>query len=354
MQRERFFFLDFLKAISIISVVSFHSVFVPFSTYSSSAKILEIIFSPLRFCVPVLLVISFFLLGRNLHKDDIRKHDLIRTRLIRLLPPTIFWFSLSTLLDLLTGKSVYYIAYRMLFGESFLGAYYLIVLFQLIPFSILFKDVLLRTKVHIVFAITLSVQYILFLTIYGLKYGDYSQVIKGIETLQRIPFWYWFSYASIGVCLYRERRFFLKLSFKTPLQIKSLVLLGLGVGFLIENAFLIRLFGNRTAPFEYFMFSCLISAPIVFLCCMNINPDENPLWLNRSISMLSKYSLGIFCINGILSRVFLSIGSTYLRDFSFSFMQILSIKLVGWIFLLLVSLVGSILLSKMGLKRMVC
>jgi surface polysaccharide O-acyltransferase-like enzyme len=84
--RDRLFFLDLLKAVAIISVVSFHSIFVPFSTYKDSALALEVIFSPLRFCVPIFLTISFFLFERGLinrphiHSWILKKKDWTFTR----------------------------------------------------------------------------------------------------------------------------------------------------------------------------------------------------------------------------------------------------------------------------------
>ena len=66
----RLFPIDVLKAVSIVAVVSFHSIFVYTSTYTSVSYPLDILFAPLKFCVPLLLTISFFLLKRGLEKKN--------------------------------------------------------------------------------------------------------------------------------------------------------------------------------------------------------------------------------------------------------------------------------------------
>ena len=89
--QNRIFPLDFLKALSIIAVVSFHGIFIPESTYENSKYWVDVIFSPLRFCVPVLFTISFFLLRRSLDSGSVDSTlQLAKRRLARLLIPTLF------------------------------------------------------------------------------------------------------------------------------------------------------------------------------------------------------------------------------------------------------------------------
>ncbi len=106
-QPDRLFSLDLLKAISIAAVVSYHSVFVPRSTYTTSLLPLDTAFASLRFCVPVLFTISFFLFDRGLTN---RCNELIlssiRKRLVRLAIPIAFWFSLAATLKLITGNDL--------------------------------------------------------------------------------------------------------------------------------------------------------------------------------------------------------------------------------------------------------
>ncbi|MEM9925832.1 MAG: acyltransferase family protein [Cyanobacteria bacterium P01_D01_bin.50] len=103
---ERFFFLDFLKAISITSVVSYHAIFVPRSTFITSNGILETLFAPLIFCVPVFLTIYFIIFECQIAQSSIQsKLPLLKKRLIRLVIPTLFWFGVATGLKIIDGNS---------------------------------------------------------------------------------------------------------------------------------------------------------------------------------------------------------------------------------------------------------
>ncbi|MDB9315917.1 acyltransferase family protein [Spirulina sp. CS-785/01] len=101
---QRIFALDFLKAISIAAVVYYHSMFFPISTYSQVAIAELILSAPLRFCVPLLLTLSFILFEHKLQKTETVLR-LTRKRLNRILIPTIFWFSLAAILQLIKGNS---------------------------------------------------------------------------------------------------------------------------------------------------------------------------------------------------------------------------------------------------------
>lgn len=134
----RLFPIDLLKALSITAVVSFHSIFILPSSYASNARLLDILFAPLRFCVPVLLTISFFLLKRNLeHNQERNLYQIVKKRLIRLLSPTVFWFSLAIVIK----KFIWHTSKKQLLifslqGTIFPGSYYLLILFQLFPILI--------------------------------------------------------------------------------------------------------------------------------------------------------------------------------------------------------------------------
>ncbi|NES84857.1 MAG: acyltransferase [Moorea sp. SIO2B7] len=94
--KERIFPLDLLKAISIIATVSFHGILVLPQSYAALESTLNILFAPLRFCVPVFLTISFFLCENSWQKQgDNTTYAWLKKRLIRLLIPTIFWFLIA-------------------------------------------------------------------------------------------------------------------------------------------------------------------------------------------------------------------------------------------------------------------
>lgn len=98
----------------------------------------------------------------------------------------------------------------------------------------------------------------------------------------------------------------------------------------------------------------MLSVAVAFLCFASVEEKQLFLPLRRGVKLLSKYSLGVFCINGIVSQIFLSFGSHWFSESTFGFLEILAMKLIGWGILLTVSLSLSVLLDKAGLKNIVC
>lgn len=361
MSRERFFFLDLLKAISIVSVVSFHAVFVPTSTYESSAVFLETLFSPLRFCVPTFLLISFFLLEHSLEKSasskEKSKQQLIKTRLSRLAVPAGFWFTLCAVTDLIRGFPVQEILYRILRGEAFTGAYYFIILFQLIPLAIFLKDKWIKSALTLSVIIGLQICFfavILHFSSVSSKSPELAQSLAFIRSFGRPVVLYWLAYPFLGGWLYKKLNALSTLSVRMPLWTKFSLLTILILSFTVEQTRLLQLFPKGVPPFEYFMVSCLLSGPILFLCCVNMQYHDLPPWLRTPVMLLSKYSLGIFCLNGLLSRWLLFAGAKLSAGYTFTLPEMLMLKLVGWLVLLALSLAGSFALSNIGLKKMVC
>jgi fucose 4-O-acetylase-like acetyltransferase len=85
----------------------------------NSWVLLETVFAPFKFCVPVLLTISFFLLEKSLsHRCDRSVISSIKTRLIRLAIPTLFWFSLMAILKMIQGDFSFW---RELLGTMLAG-----------------------------------------------------------------------------------------------------------------------------------------------------------------------------------------------------------------------------------------
>lgn len=107
--------------------------------------------------------------------------------------------------------------------------------------------------------------------------------------------------------------------------------------------------------FEYLKISCIISVFVAFFCCASISEDTIPPLARTVVHVLSKYSLGIFCINGILSKFLLPqviphLTSTPIVDLDTA----LVVKIVVWPLLLIISLSSSLLLEKIGLRKCVC
>ena len=369
---DRLFLLDFLKALSIVAVVSFHATFVPRAYYSSSAMAVDVLFAPLRFCVPVLLVISFFLLARSVERSSRSWKHLVRRKLARLLLPTVFWFSLGALKMFAQGKSIGQVMGAIAIGEAFTGAYYLVILYQLMPVGIwLMRKVLVVERLSLarservwpekmrrdrwqkgLLACACGVHAGVMLSFYMV--ASSASWIERVSALGRVPGVYWMGYVLLGLWVYRGLPVLVDYSKRLAFLTKAALLTVLAVAFWTEYHALSSWRGGLVVPFEYMLVSCFLSAPIIVLCAGNVQAANFPGWAQKWFVLLSRYSLGIFCINGILSEIFLAIGSRLAAGMSFGYWQVLMLRVVGWGILLLVSLAIARRLEKLGLKQVVC
>jgi hypothetical protein len=347
--QERLFFLDVLKAICIVTVVSYHSIFVPRSTYESSFVLIDNLFAPLRFCVPVLLTISFLLLERSLSRKT--THDFFKKRFKRLLIPILFWFGFAGLLKYINHNSWHKILDMTLRGEIFTGAYYLLVLLQLTVIFIFLRPYLQRfgSLVIIIFIQVL----VLLLVRTLLMYDPTGPIIEMLRIADRPLGIYWFGYIALGIMLYRNLPKLVQYSRLVNNYGKFLAVGVVGVLLGLEYMKIQDLTNTSIPPFEYASISLLFLVPILFLFSAEMNEENIPTLLKNVIKCLSHYSLGIFCVNGILSQIFLTFGSRWFAAAVFSFPEIFVMKLIGWLVLLLLSLGLSVLLSRLGLGIMV-
>ena len=350
---NRLFFLDFLKAISIVAVVSFHSIFVPVSTYENSIQILDTLFAPLRFCVPIFLTISILLWERGINNKDRSKSSWLfwKKRLTRLAIPLGFWFSIAALLKLVKGNSLEIIIQEIFTGEIFTGAYYLLILFQLIPIFILVRNKLKKLS-YTILAIVLQFSFFVFMYL-AQSEVMFSQLIPNLEIINRPFFIYWLAYIPIGIYFAHNLESIQRISAGMNLKLKTILLSVLCIFFWVDYSALSSLNNSSVALFDYLTLSTIISVPVLFLCCASIKEKQVSPKVRQIIQTLSRYSLGIFCINGVLRLIFLSLGSSWFNENTFNLPTIVSLKIVGWITLLIVSLWLSKLLDKIGLKSVV-
>jgi hypothetical protein len=349
---DRLFFLEFLKAISIVAVVSFHAIFVPSSTFTASAGILETLFAPLRFCVPVFLTISIFLFERKIANSSTEPKLLFKERLNRLGIPILFWFSIAAGLKAFNGNSTLEIITAIFQGEIFTGAYYFLVVLQLLWNFVLLRNWLIQDQNILT---TIISQGVALLFVYATISGLFvNPVLKILEFLERPFIIYWFVYMAFGLYIDRNLDSIERISRSLTKTHKILILCLTAATMMVEYRVLTILLADSLRPFDYATFSCILSVPTMFICFASINEKSLPSPIVKITKILSKYSLGIFCINGILSQIFLSIGTRIFNRTSFNFVEILGIKIIGWIGLLLLSLLLSIALKRLGLKRMVC
>ncbi|MEL6578323.1 MAG: acyltransferase family protein [Cyanobacteria bacterium J06621_12] len=350
--RRHLFFIDLFKAVSIVAVVSFHGIFVPGNTYATLISPLEIAFAPLRFCVPLFFTISFFLYERSEIKQPSKSlWLLLQKRFPRLLYPLAVWFGVAISLNLAQGNSITDILKAAATGEIFTGSYYLLALLQLLPLFFYLRQ--LTDKTNLICG--LIFQIIVDIVIYAaFNHLALSWLISYLQVINRPLFIYWLAYVAMGIYFARNLAQVQAISHQMPPVVKTCLILFLGGLFIHDYQLLSWLTEQAIAPFDYLTPSCLLSVPIIFCCFSNLQAEHFPLWLVKITKIISQYSLGIFCLNGTLRLVFLSLGSSILGEQSFSLTQIVAIKLIGWSILLLVSLGLSILLARIGLKKTVC
>ncbi|NER24664.1 MAG: hypothetical protein F6J96_28980 [Symploca sp. SIO1C2] len=165
---------------------------------------------------------------------------------------------------------------------------------------------------------------------------------------------YWFIYLILGIFICKNLNYLSYLSEKINLPIKILLISIYSFACFLENSWLFKITEGDIPPFDYVMISCILSVPVIFICCVNLTEEQFNSRLKNTISLLSKYSLGIFCFNGIISQVFLSFGTRWFSEIIFNLPELLIMKLVGWIGLLAISLGLSMLFNRLGLKNVVC
>ncbi|NER95096.1 MAG: acyltransferase [Symploca sp. SIO1B1] len=359
--KERIFPLDLLKALSIVAVVSFHGTLVPQQSYVNLEPTLNILFAPLRFCVPVFLTISFFLGEQSLQRQPEATHyDWLKKRLTRLAIPTCFWFSIAAVLVLIKeeflGKPItttlQEICQLVLTGRIFAGAYYLLVILQLSLLLIYLHRYFYQWR-NLLFVILL--QGFAFIAIDASLQGNFATQFSDFLRLVQRPFIiYWFVYLALGIYLYTNWQVLRQISTGVHTSVKIILLLLTSLAMIAEASWLHHLTGRELLPFEYAMLSCIISAGIWFLALATVEEKQLPSRLLPMVRLLSKYSLGIFCLNGILVHIFVAFSSLILPDLTYNLPQILVIKILGTVLLLSVSLGMSIVLEKLGLGRCVC
>jgi hypothetical protein len=198
----------------------------------------------------------------------------------------------------------------------------------------------------------------LFIFCYIIFYKKFSQeIIEILCSLSRPVIFYWFVYISLGKNFQKKLPSLIKKSEGLSLRIKLTLVILTSFTMVIENTYVHSLIQDNCfhSNFEYVRCSYIFSVIIMFLCFASIKEDSLPLDCRKIVYIFSKYSLGIFCINGIISKFLLpniirQLIKTPIADLSTA----LLIKIIVFPLLLLVSLTLSIVLSKVGLRKCVC
>ena len=350
----RIFFVDLLKAISISAVVFYHAIFFPIATYFSVAIPELVLSSSLRFCVPVLLTIYFFLFERELNRPGTYSDWAVcKKRLIRIAIPTGFWFGLSGLIQMLKGNSLPELLEEALTGNIYIGAYFLLILLQLTPVYILIRGWFKRTR-NVLIMIGLQAIVFIEIKVFTFHAGLFGKtVINALANIDRPFFIYWFVYMAIGYLLHHKLSSVMKLSSALSVKIKISLISVASIWMTWEYANLIPNIGSHFYVFEYTSIACIASVFVAFVSAASIQESQlSPLFINL-VHLLSRYSLGIFCVNGILSQGFSLLGHRLFNGMNFNLVEVFMARLVGFVILIAAALAISIGLRKLGLKACV-
>ncbi|WP_072620620.1 acyltransferase family protein [Spirulina major] len=353
---DRHFSIDLLRAISISAVVYYHALFAPINAYGAVAISELILIAPLRFCVPMFLTLSFILFEHRLHSVPHRSPlEHLKFRIWRLLKPVGFWFAIAILLEAIaTDNTRRDIAQETLTGTIFIGSDYLLILLQLTLLYPLLRSLFRHPLTLPSLAL---LQGLVFIGVHGLLWTQThpasAQALTILTTLQRPLILYWLLYLGLGHFCYTHWDQLLTWSRRLTPQIKIAGLLGYAIAASLEFYLLTQPGFANLYPFEYALITASLSPLLLLLCCLNLTPHSLPPWAVTLIRQLSRYSLGIYCINGIGNKFFSVLARPLFAELSLNLWQVSLIRFGGWLILLSLSYWLAIGLAHWGCKPVV-
>ena len=271
--KEHFPWVDITKVISIFGVVYIHSGTAETSSLNTG--------SYFRFVVPIFIVISFFLSETSLQRQkNYSKKNFLKKRLLRLAIPYVVWSTLYAI-----GQFYLGIRPTIDFGPTFAwqGQYFFIVLIQLTMLYPWLRLVKINEKILLIFlAVTLTSLYLP---------CNYFGICVPFIFSGETAFFYWTFYVFLAIYLARNINKISHLSDSIPSYFIPLIILTFPIVIVIENFYI-------NSQFPYLRISVLLTSSILTILFVRLNFHFKPL--NSTIRMLSKYSLGIFCMNPII------------------------------------------------------
>lgn len=275
--QQRHYWVDIAKSISIFGVVFIHSGGGDISFY-------------FRFCVPIFISISFFLTKSTENKGGDAKFvltDFYKKRLPRLMYPYLFW-------SLLYAVGQYYLGikdsvdFSPIFGWQ--GQYFFVILIQLTLLYPLARLI----KIRLNFLICIGIATLLLFIPFSYLNLDSPGPISG-----QAPFYYWLFYMFLGMqaAASPSEKFFGDFS-KINQRARLVIFFALPIFIYLENKIL--LFFNIEA-YPYLRISVLMVSALMFEIGRTFQFSlQTPKLFKSIVSLLSKWSLGIFCLNPII------------------------------------------------------
>ncbi len=276
MDNRRFHEIDVLKCVGILTVVYMHSMSTSFDVSNFLCILLRDIF---RFAVPGL----FFGAGFLFNKNDVSTGQIIKKKMIRILPPYIFcslciqFLNLPGLNFTLENLDAKQLIFNLVFGDTLKIYYFIFVLFYLYVFS-LFLRLVPDKWVLVIWGVSFLL--ILFF-VKKVNFQGYSFFL-----LFRHPFIHLFSYITGWVFfLYYE-----KVTFIFKKHFTAIIFTGIILEIVIL-AFT-RMHGRYFCAFPI-LAQCHIYICITLLLILGIKTVK----YQKTIRYFSNYSYGIYLLH---------------------------------------------------------
>lgn len=280
---KRLYNIDLLKAFSIFGVVYIHGSFLASSEHNHLNS------SYFRFCVPIFIIISFYL-AESYRSHDVKAFSFIThilPRLKKLFIPFFMWSCMYILLLITFPISPVKIITKHFAGYGWAGQYFFLLMIQATAAYYLIIKLRITFK-----ALTVSCLFLFtcYLYLINLHFNDHP-LIKAFDMRHII---YWIFYIVLGIWAARSTP-------GTGVRLAQVILLSLLLlipGLLvIENNIMHSIGEDNQDP--YLRIGVLIISTLLFLLTLTLKLHSLPL-LKIIVSTISKYSMGIFCLNPLV------------------------------------------------------
>ncbi len=147
---------------------------------------------------------------------------------------------------------------------------------------------------------------IAFLLIYIIIVGAFGKLFPLVLGIHRPLVIYRLVYMAIRPYFYKNWLAIVKVSQRIPMSVKILLLFSISLIMISESSSVQSFTGKEIAPYEYVMFSCIMSVVALFLCFASIERSYLSQPLKKRLNYYQPIGW-VFCINGIDNIALISI-----------------------------------------------
>jgi len=274
---------DILKVLSILAVVFIHgSGLISYSptTFDISPASMQLASRGLRFCVPVFIFLWAYFMEKSAIK---RGNESVLPKFYKLFIPYFFW-SIIYFLILADFKHLGFSAVitKHFSGYGWSGQYYFIILFQLV---LLFSLISKFSRTFIRYTPLIFVCSVIFYI--ALSYTGWFNV-NAINKIRDRVFIYWLPYVIFGI-IYAHKNIF---AFQLPVY----------AGLLFLAIIPAEVYWIHPQEVTYYLIPSVFIATLTLLSSLErkISYQSMPPVLSRTINMIAKHTMGIFCLNPLV------------------------------------------------------